>query len=476
MTRPDVSVPEGGVCAPEGTARAWPGARARRAWMLFDWAGQPCHTLILTFIFGPYFASAVAPDPQSGQAMWGWATAAAGLLAALLAAPLGAAADGMGRRKPWVALFSGIYVVAAAMLWTATPGDPSPWSVLVWVAIALTAMELAIVFTNAMLPDLAPPEALGKLSGQGWALGYAGGVISLALMLLLLAENAQTGLTMLGIPPILGLDADLREGTRAVGPLSALWFAVFAPPLFLFTPDATERGGGATGRGRGRGRGAAGAALRRTGAELRAALADVRRRPGFGWFLGASMLYRDGLTGFYAFGGIYAVGVLGWSVVQVGIFGIAAAVLGAVGAWAGGALDHRFGPRPVVRWALIGLVATALLGVSTGREAVLFVVPVAEGSAIPDLMFTMLGGLIGAFGGALQASSRVLLTRFADPGRMTAGFGLYALSGKATAFLAPAAIAVATELSGSQRIGVAPVVVMLGLGWAMLHFATEESE
>ncbi|MFT4793762.1 MAG: UMF1 family MFS transporter [Paracoccaceae bacterium] len=436
-------------------------ARARWGWMLFDWASQPYHTLIITFVFAPYFVASVAANPVLGQQMWGWAAAAAGLVVALSAPVLGSFADATGPRKPWVALFSVFYVVGAAMLWFATPDDPSPVTVLIWFAIGLVGVEFATVFTNAMMPDLTSRENIGRLSGSGWALGYVGGVVSLALMLLLLAENAETGLTMLGTAPIFGLDAAMREGTRAVGPLTAVWYLVFILPLFLWTPDAPQRGrmAGAMGRG-----------LR----ALRASIRDLKNRPGLSWFLAASMIYRDALGGFYVFGGIYAAGVLGWSITQIGVFGILAAALGALGAWLGGRADAAFGPRIVVQICVVALGVASLLGVSVSPGRILFVVDVGQGSPLPDIIFYVVGGLIGAFGGALQAASRTLLTRFADAERMTAAFGLYALAGKATAFLAPAMIATVTGLSGDQQIGIVPVVGLFALGFVLLIPARED--
>lgn len=180
------------------------------------------------------------------------------------------------------------------------------------------------------------------------------------------------------------------------------------------------------------------------------------------------MFYRDGLNGFYTFGGIYAAGMLGWSIVQVGVFGIVAAVVGAVGAWFGGRADSAFGPKPVVTVCVLVLIAASALAVSVSRDAVLFVLPLAEGSTAPDVLFYLVGALVGAGGGALQAASRTLLVAEAEEERMTAAFGLYALSGKATAFLAPFAVALTTGWTGSQQAGIAPVIALFVVGLLML--------
>jgi UMF1 family MFS transporter len=434
--------------------------RGRWGWLLYDWASQPYHTLVTTFVFAPYFASAVAPDPVTGQEMWGWANTVGGLTIAVAAPFLGAMADATGPRKPWLALFSVFYMIGAWLLWFAVPGDPNPVWVLAAFVIGLIGVEFATVFNNAMMPLIVPKERIGALSGNGWALGYIGGVVALAIMLLLFAENADTGKTMLGLDPLFGLDAEAREGTRAVGPITAIWYAVFIIPLFLYAPDAPRRA-------------ALKGSLRRGLAELVGAIRDLRGRPSLSWFLVASMFYRDALNGFYVFGGIYAAGVLGWSIVDIGIFGIVAATIGALGAWLGGFADVRFGPKPVAVMCILFLIAGSIMGVSASRESIFFFVPVGAESSLPDLLFYAVGAIIGAAGGALQAVSRTLVVRLADEGRMASSFGLYALIGKATAFLAPAAIALVTGLSESQRIGISPVVALFVVGLVLLLFVKD---
>ncbi len=437
------------------------GKRAVFSWMLFDWANQPFHTLIITFTFAPYFASQVAADPAAGQALWASWAGIAGAIVALSAPILGAIADCAGPRKPWILAFSALMVVGCLGLWPAAPGMADPTPVLVAFVIAFVGAELMMTFTSAMLPELGPREETGRISGSGWALGYVGGVISLALVLLLLAPAPGRETTLIGLQPLFGLDPALGEPARATGPLTALWFAVFAVPLFLFVPDPPRRMG----------------LGQATSGGLRALARTVLRlpsMPGLGRYLLASMIYRDALAGLYIFGGIYAGGVLGWGVFQLGLFGIVAAITGAIGAWVGGRCDRAFGPRPVISTAIIVLIAVCAVSLTTSRTTVAGL-PVGPGSSLPDITFYICGALIGAAGGALQAASRTLLVHHAE-GRvpMTEAFGLYALSGKATAFIAPWAIALATGLSGSQAIGVSPVIVLFALGLGLLHWVKAE--
>ena len=428
-------------------------------WWFFDWANQPYNTLILTFVFAPYFAASVAPDPATGQTMWGWTLALTGVCIAALAPVLGAIADSAGPKRPWIVLWSVVYVVGAALLWFAVPGaDPVIWVLLAF-AVGMFGLEFGIIFVNSILPSLGNRAELGRISGSGWGFGYLGGMLSLVIVLLFLAEN-EDGTTLLGIEPLLGFDPDAREGTRAVGPFTALWYLVFVIPFFLWVPEPAPqpRAEGAIRRGLG---------------ELWTTIRSLPHRPSLFAYLGGSMFYREGLNGVFAFGGIYAAGVLGWSITQIGVFGITAALTGAVFAWIGGRADSAFGPKPVIITGVLALIAVCLLVVTTSRDMVLLV-PVEAGSMLPDVMFFLCGGIIGAAGASLQAASRTMMVRQGNEARMTEGFGLYALSGKATSFVAPGLVALATQITGDQRLGVAPLILLFSVGLVLMYWVRPE--
>jgi UMF1 family MFS transporter len=434
-------------------------------WWWFDWANQPYNTLLLTFIFAPYFASAVAPDPVTGQAMFGWMMAISGVLIAFAAPVLGAIADSAGRKRPWILFWSLLYVVGSFALWWAVP-NASPETilfVLIAFAIGMVGVEYGIVFTNSILPSLGTRDDIGRISGSGWAFGYIGGVVALAIMLLFLAEN-DAGVTLIGIEPLFGLDPDMREGTRSVGPFTALWYIVFVIPFFLWVPETgvprknQEKGAVAKG-------------LR----DLMKTLRTLPRHPSLLAYLGSSMFYRDALNGIYTFGGIYAAGVLGWSIIQIGIFGIIAAVVGAIGCWIGGRADRRFGPKPVIVACIIGLIAICTVIVTTDRTMIMLM-PVDPASAMPDIVFYICGAVIGACGGSLQAASRTMMVRQANPDRMTEAFGMFALSGKVMSFAAPALIALATTVTQSQRLGVTPLILLFVIGLVLLLWVKPEGE
>jgi UMF1 family MFS transporter len=415
--------------------------------MLFDWAQQPFHTLIITFVFAPYFAAYVAPDPTIGQIAWGHAIGYGGAMIAILAPFLGAYADATGPRKPWIFGFTVIGFAGCYMLWYAVPGMESLTPVMLAVGIALIGVEFAAVFNNAMMPTLVPRAELGKLSGSAWGLGYLGGLVGLIIVLGLLASQPDTGKTLLGLDPLFGFTAAGHEGDRAAGPLTALWMAVFLVPLFLFTPD-TPRIAARKG------------AVRETLVELGHTLRDLPRQKSFFSFLMSSMIYRDSLNALYAFGGIYAAGVLKLSIIDIGIFGIIGNIAGALGAWYGGRMDARYGPKPVIVVCII-VLSFACLAIISATPTEAFFMPVGSPVA---------GGLIGAAGGSLQAASRTLLVDQVPAHDAGKAFGLYALSGRATAFIGPLAIAWATTASESQRVGVTPIIALFVIAALLLPF------
>ena len=446
------------------TSQSYPPRRAVVSWLFFDWAAQPFFTLIATFIFAPYFAARLAADPAQGQALWGYATGFAGLCIALLSPLLGGIADRTGPRKPWIAICGAGLVLGCAGLWFAAPGVPYAIPVaLACFVLAMIGAEFATTFNNAMMTRLVPPERLGRLSGTGWAVGYLGGLISLALTLALLAASPETGRTLAGLVPLFGLDPATHEGDRFSGPLAAAWFLVFVLPMFLLTPDAPPTGVPL--------RAAAAGGV----ARLKKTIAELPQRPGLGRFLLANMVYQDGLVALFAFGGIYGAGVFGWTTIELGVFGILLTVTGTLGAWLGGRIDDAIGGKAVILGAIACLILACLGILSLGREQVLFFIetaPPMPGDGLygstAEKVYLGFGLLIGLVAGPLQASSRSLMARIAPPERLGEFFGLFALSGKITSFVGPTLVAVATTIFASQRAGLAVLIGLFLIGAILL--------
>jgi len=322
-------------------------------------------------------------------------------------------------------------------------------------------MECATIFTNALMPSLSDHDNLGSISGRGFAFGYLGGLLALILMLLFFAESATTGKTLLGLDPLFGLDPEAREGTRAVGPFSAIWFVVFMVPFFLWVreprmPRQALHIGAAMG-------------------SLMELLGSLRFRASLSAYLGSSLAYRDALNALYAFGGVYALNVLEWETIQIGIFGIIGAITAMIAAYIGGGMDKRFGPKPVIASAIIVLIVVCLVIVGMSRESI-WGIPLDPDSKMADIVFFICGGLIGAAGGPLQAASRTMMLRHTTPDQATEAFGLFALSGKVASFISPFLIAVATDLTGSARLGISPVIGLFAIGLILLIWVKPKGE
>lgn len=440
-------------------------------WWFFDWASQPYHTLLVTFIFGPYFAGVaaeyflttgldeLAADARA-QSVWSLCLAVTGLIIGFGAPLIGALADITGRRMPWIMAFSLMYVVGAFGLWWTLPDASTMWAMLILFGIGFVGAEYALIFINAQLPDLGSQQEIGKISGSGFAFGYLGGLVSLALMLALFVEQGN-GKTLAGLDPVLGLDPAASEGTRSVGPFTAIWFAVFMIPYFLWFRDPPRSGRRASFT----------AALRLVIDSITA----LRHRISLAAYLGSSMFYRDALNGLYGFGGVYARLVLNWELTAIGIFGIVALISSALFSWVGGRLDTRFGPKPVITGSIWVLILVCVVIVSMSREAI-FGIALEPDSNLPDLVFFGCGVLIGGMGGMLQSASRSLMVRHADPEAPTESFGLYGLSGRATAFVAPALIGLVTAASGNARLGVSPVIGLFVIGLVLLVWVKAEGD
>ena len=442
--------------------RVYPRRAAVVSWIFFDWAAQPYFTLITTFVFAPYFAAHVAPDAASGQALWGFATAAAGIVIALLSPVFGAIADATGRRKPWIAAFGAMLVVGSCLMWIGRPGAPELIvPLLAAYVLATIGVEFATVFNNAMMPTLVPPERIGRLSGTGWATGYIGGIVSLILVLGFLAANPDSGRTLFGLQPLFGLDPVTHEGDRISGPLTGLWFIVFVLPMFLFTPDYPARH-------------RLGAAMREGLGQLQATLRSLPQQRDIALFLIANMIYTDGLVSLFAFGGIYAAGTFGWNTIQIGTFGIILAAAGTLGGWLGGKLDDRLGPKRVIAGSMTLLLLAIIAILLVSRDSILFipVTPAMPGgplfASLPERAYLLLGCIIGACGAPLQAASRSLLIRMVPRDQVAQYFGLFALTGKVTSFIGPLPIGTVTALTASQKAGMAVLVLFFAAGLLLL--------
>ena len=424
--------------------------RAVAGWCLYDWAMSAFNTVIGTFVFSVYFTKGVAGDPDSGSADWALMLGLSGLAIAILSPMLGAIADQGGRVKPWLGAFTAAAVLGAALLWFVRPDPSYALLALVIVGVASTAFELANVFYNALLPSLAPQSHLGRVSGWGWGVGYIGGLLSLMACLVLLLQSDT---------PLFGLlDTAESAPVRATSVLVAVWYALFALPLFFWVPDRKPTGVPLA------------ATVRAGLATLVETVRALPRHANMLRFLVASALWRDGINTITAFGGIYAGIVFGMVEAQLILFAIlinVSAGLGAIGfAW----LDDRMGAKPTLIISLLGLIASGvmllIIGTPAWDWAPALNLPL---DFTPDQQWLLLLGLmLGCFFGPAQAAARSMMARLAPAGMETEFFGIYALTGRAVGILGPLLYGAAVTLFASQRAGMMTVVVLFTVGLLLL--------
>lgn len=415
------------------------------SWCLYDWGNSAFATVIITFIFSVYFGRGIVGDETLGTAQWGMAIAASGLIIAVISPFLGAVADHYGARKPWVLLFTLLCAVPTALLYFGVPHD-SPGGgvsnmilVMVLIVLANTAFEIALVFNNAMLPNLSRPEMLGRISGWAWGMGYAGGLVCLVLSLIFLVGMGDH-------PPLLGLPQVNSENIRAVGPLVAIWIVIFTIPMMLFTRDV-PRSTMSLGRAMGQGL-----------VQLKDTFTHLRRQGNMMRFLLASAIYRDGLNTLFAMGGLYAAGTFGMSFQEILIFAIGLNIFSGIGAAGFAYMDDLRGSKQTVVLSLVGLLFSGI--------AILLVQD--------KTLFMALAMGMGLFIGPVQSASRTMAARLSPPEQIGQTFGIYALTGRVASFFGPAVFAWAVLEFSSQRAGMATILLFWLAGLVLLLSVKEQ--
>ena len=416
------------------------------AWCTYDWANSAFTTLVVTFIYSTYFVQAFADDPDTGTAFWSRGIVVSSILIAVLSPVLGAAADRGGARRKFLIISTLVCVAATTVLAFITPDQSNAvLTALTVFVIANVAFEVGMVFYNAFLPAVVSPERIGRVSGYGWGLGYAGGLVCLVVALLVFV-----GLP--GSDPLLALSTEDAFNVRATNLLVAGWFLIFSLPIFLWVRDSAKGasvsiGVPETGR----------SPLRQAFTDLKVTAQKIRHYRQLIRFLLARLVYNDGLVTVFAFAGIYASGTFDFTQSDIIVFGIVINVAAGLGAWVFGIMDDRRGGKSTIMVSLVALsVATLIAVLAPGR---------------PWLWVAGIG--IGIFAGPNQSASRSLMGRFVPERHQSEFFGLFAFSGKATAFLGPLLLGILSEAYG-QRVGVSVVVLFFLAGGALLWTVDEK--
>lgn len=400
------------------------------AWCFYDWACASFGIIVTTFIFSTYFTSKVAVNDIVGTYQWANATALAGIIIAISSPIFGAIADHGGHHKRWLFFFTMLSVVSTAMLWFAYPNVSSVHFTLFFVVLGTIGYEIAQVFYNAFLVNLAPRAYLGRISGWGWGCGYIGGIIALTIALFVFVKSKLPW-----------FDTETAAQIRICGPFVAIWYALFSLPLFFLVPKMSSISKPLP------------QAVRSGLKELMSTIKKLPEEKNILLYLFSHMIYTDGLNTLFAFGGIYAAGTYGLSFEQVLLFGITMNISSGIGAFFLGWMDDYLGSKKTVISSLVFLV---IMGIP-----ILFL--------HNKYAFWVTALLLCIFVGPVQSASRSLMVRLMIGKNMSAEmFGLYALSGRITAFIGPWLLGAMTLYFGSQRVGMATVLFFFAIGALLL--------
>ena len=386
-------------------------------WALYDFANSVYPAVIQTAVFGAFFASAIVGNEDGrGDFWWGLAVSTSVLLVALTSPPLGNVADRAGVRKRLMMGYTALCVSAVFLFFTIEPG------MVMWgfclIVLANFGYEGALVFYNAYLPDIAPREKQGLVSGIGFGTGYAGSIVGL-LVALPLVTRGQYDLTWMAV---------------------AVMFAVFSVPTFLGLP-ADKPGERSFGQAAAEGI-----------TNFKHILGDVLRRKNLRRFLLAYFIYIDGVNTTIVVASLFAMTTLGFErpeliqlflVVQVSALGGAFALAKPTDVW---------GPKRVITLTLFLWTSIAFAAYFVQTKA----------------MFVAIAFMAGTGLGAIQAASRALMASLIPEGKESEMFGFYAFCGKSSSVIGPTLFGWISLVS-NQRVAVLAIAVFFVAGLALLQ-------
>ncbi|MDT5019216.1 MAG: transporter, family [Mycobacterium sp.] len=411
------------------------------AWALWDCGSTGLSAIVVTFVFSIYLTRSVGEDLPAGTSpasLLGWALFFSGATVALLAPVTGVWVDAAHRRRRTLAVLTAMVVVLTAAMSLIRDDSRYLLAGLLLLGFAAACNDLASVPYNAMLRQLTTPETSGRVSGFGWAAGYVGSMVLIVVVYAGFITGDGPTVGLLDIPTADG------QNVRAAMLVTAAWMAAFAMPVLITPPPSADIEPPA--------RSSIGVlgAYRKLWADL---VAEWRRDRNVVYYLLASAVFRDGLAGVFTFGAVLGVTVYGISPADVLLFGISANVVAATGAVLGGLLDDRVGSKTVILSSLAAMIAVGATMMALSGPAA----------------FWVCGLLLCLFIGPTQSSARTLLLRMTASGKEGVAFGLYTMTGRAVAPLAPLMFSTFVAVIGADRAGIGGLLLVLAAGFiAML--------
>jgi len=413
------------------------------SWSIYDFANQPFTTIIVTFIYSTFFASTIfLGSEEAGVSAWGKAITVSSLIIAFLSPIMGAVADIGGYRKIFLIFWTWVCIVFSFLLYYPLQGDV--FNALLFFCIANIGFEMGGVFLNAYLPEIAPRDKIGRISGYGWSFGYVGGLIALAICyIMLIVPDAP-------INPFNGqiLDKSTYEHIRIINVFIAIWFAIFSIPTFLYVRSNQQKNKTSK------------KLISNSLKTIRQTFFEIKKYKEITRFLIARIIYNDAIITVIAFGGPYAYTQFGFDMDTNGklmIFGIVLNVFAGIGAFLLGFLDDYIGGKKTIQITNLGFIIALIIA---------FIAPSLENG---EFYFWISGVLVGIFMGPNQAASRSLIGRMIPESKENEFYGFFAFSGKATAFLGPLLFTLVIDYTSDMRWSMLMLAIMFFIGMFILH-------
>jgi len=417
---------------------------------MYDFANQPFTTIILTFVYSTFFTDFIASNPEKGAVLWGRAVTICSIIIAVLSPIMGAIADSGGYRKVFLIFWTWVCVFFSFLLYFPLQGQI--FEALLFFSIANIGFEMGGIYLNAYLPEIAPKEKIGRISGYGWSLGYIGGLLALGISFIIFIQPENAYIPFSNYL----LNKDTGQNIRIINIFIALWFLIFSIPTFLFVKDTNQY------------KKINFSLIGNSFKKLISTFNDIKKYKNIVKFLGARLIYNDALITIFAFGGIYAKRVFDFTFNDIFLFGIVLNITAGIGAFLLGFLDDILGGKKTIQISNLGFVLACLIAA---------IAPSIDNFIISsESLFWIAGILIGICSGPNQAASRSLMGRMIPENKENEFYGFYAFSGKATSFLGPFLFTLIVSITNDLRYGIAMIAILFVIGFFLMNLVKEEFE
>lgn len=426
-------------------AKAMATGRERWAWYLYDFGNSAYAAVVLLAVYSAYFQGTVVGGAE-GSRLWGIAVGVAMLIVAVTAPILGTIADYSGAKKKFLFGYTVMTCIFTALLFLAEPGRV--FIGMAFFILAEIGYRSAQVFYDGLLPEIAAPEEMGRISGNGWAVGTAGGIICLLIVL----------------PMIVLLKVEGTVVVRSTLVVTAVFFALSAVPLFLWLPERAKKQALPPGENY----------LTLAFKRLRKTIGTAKNFREFIKFMVAFLIFNDGIIMALDFAAIIGAVLFGMDQTDLIVFVIVVQITNVIGAYVFGLWVDKFGGKRSLVISILIMIVVIIWMYFNQTQSGFYLIGVVAG-------FAMAG---------TQSVSRTMVAMFSPPGQSAEFYGFFAVAGRTSSFIGPtvygfiaAEAALWYEAQGQaidlaeqsgQRLAILSIAVFFAVGLALLYFVNEE--